>query len=85
VNDLKGPTTVHTSFEILERNSEVVSKTKQVRGWFKAPETGRYKFYMSTEGYGDMRFNSSTPFDPQNAISTSFSYEMEKYLNIRGI
>ena len=39
---------------------------------------------MSTDGNGLMNFNSSTPFDPQNAISTSTSYEMEKYFIMRG-
>jgi len=36
------------------------------RGWFKAPETGNYRFYISCDDLCKLFLNTDTPFNKAN-------------------
>lgn len=49
-----------STFEVLHLNS-----SNPISGWFKAPTTGQYRFYISCRNWCQLELGS-TPFDPNN-------------------
>jgi hypothetical protein len=46
-----------TNVNVLTKNSTLAN------GWFKAPATGRYRFYISCDDVCQLKINTDTPFD----------------------
>lgn len=46
-------------------------KTHIYEGWFKAPESGEYKFYVAADDYMDLWLDSTNAFDPAATVTTT--------------
>ena len=49
----------------------VEGKTHTYEGWFKAPESGEYKFYVAADDWITLSLDSINPFDANSAVTTS--------------
>jgi len=48
------------------------------RGWFKAPATGNYRFYISCDDACNLHFDETTPFDATNPVEPSLTQKANR-------
>lgn len=49
----------------------VEGKTHTYEGWFKAPETGEYKFYVAADDSIILSLDSINAYDPESTVTTT--------------
>ena len=59
-----------TSLETL-KDSQPSTAAHVFDGWFKAPATGKYRFYMQADDQYKLYLDSVNPYDPVTPVTTS--------------
>lgn len=69
-NTFQKTSVLSTSLETLW-NSQPSTAAHVFDGWFKAPENGRYRFYMQADDQYRLYLDSANPYDPVTPVTTS--------------
>ena len=64
-------TLLQTSFE--NNYDQLYAEATASRGWFKAPATGNYRFYISCDDRCNLHFDETTPFDASAPVEPTMT------------
>jgi hypothetical protein len=78
VDSFESTDSLFTSMEIPRDHEDTRRTANVLDGWFKAPETGRYRFYLACADECKLSLDSSTAYDVANPAS---SYNEQQLLH----